>query len=62
MTAKGSLARPSLWAGLIVIVIVAVGLALPGGRRLGLRFLDSLRMGKTQPVNISLSAFVGPIS
>lgn len=52
--------RRPLWVALAVVAVLAAVFAIPADRRLGLRFLDSLRMDKPQAVNINLSQFVGP--
>jgi len=52
--------RTSLYLSAAAVIAVATLIALPGGRNLALRFLDSLRMDRPQQVNVNLSEFVGP--
>jgi hypothetical protein len=53
--------RKSLYVSLAVIAVVAiVWIASSSGRKLSASFLESLRIGKPQSVNVNLSQFVGP--
>jgi hypothetical protein len=52
--------RP-LWVGSVVVVLViALFIAVPGGRKLIGSFVRSLRQSSVQTVNVNLSSFVGP--
>ena len=46
------------WIALVVVVIIAGGLAIPGVRNLALKSLQSLRMQKVQAVNADFSPYV----
>lgn len=57
---SSSVRPPWLVPGVIVVVLVIGFAALPQGRGLVGRFLNSLRMQKVQAVNVDLSAFTDP--
>ncbi len=57
MTAAAS-SRKGLWAVLIVVVVIAVGLGIPATRNLAVKSLQSLRMQKVQAVNADFSPYV----
>src|SRR5215469_15847279 len=57
MTAAAS-SRKGLWAVLIVVAVIAVGLGIPATRNLAVKSLQSLRMQKVQAVNADFSPYV----
>ena len=57
MTAAAS-PRRGIWVVLIVVVVFAVGLSIPGVRNLAVKSMQSLRVQKVQAVNADFSQYV----
>jgi hypothetical protein len=57
MTAAAS-SRRGLWAVLIIVLVCAAGLSIPGVRNLAVKSLQSLRVQKVQAVNADFSQYV----
>jgi len=57
MTAAAS-SRRGIWVVLIVVVVFAVGLSIPGVRNLAVKSMQSLRVQKVQAVNADFSQYV----